>query len=251
MDRVNPADGSRGHRYWREMLGAHVLGELGEEQGAALRAHLDGCEECRAEAREIEPVAAALADADPRHFESEGPRPPADLLERTLSRVEHARQMEDQLRRRRRNRALRRSAFAAAAAALLVAVGSYALVPKIAGPPVETVAFSEAPPGVEAEAGLIDHTWGTETVLVASGLEDGETYSVTLRDEDGGSVPSGAFIGTGDKPLECRMNAALLREEATGLEVRTAEGDLVLEADLPEEAPDLQAAASTGRVRGG
>ena len=116
---------------------------------------------------------------------------------------------------------------------------------------MEPVAFSGAPPGVEAEASLIDHTWGTETVLVASGLEDGQTYELTLRDEDGGAVPSGAFIGTGDKPIECRMNAALLREEATGLEVRTAEGDLVLDADLPREAPDLRAAASTVRVRGG
>ena len=88
---------------------------------------------------------------------------------------------------------------------------------------------------MEAEASLIDHTWGTETILVVSGLEDGETYELTLRDEDGAPVDSGAFIGTGDKPLECRMNAALLREEATGLEVRTDEGDLVLSADLPEK----------------
>ena len=145
---------------------------------------------------------------------------------------------------------LRRSAFASAAAALLVAFGLFAVVPKVTGPPMEPVAFSGAPPGVEAEASLIDHTWGTETVLVASGLEDGETYRLTLRDEDGGAAPSGTFIGTGDRPLECRMNAALLREEATGLEVRTAEGDLVLEADLPEGAPG-QAATPTGLVRGG
>lgn len=133
---------------------------------------------------------------------------------------------------------------------MLVAVGLFAVVPEVTGPPMEPVAFSEAPAGVEAEASLIDHTWGTETVLVASGLEDGETYRLTLRDEDGEAVPSGAFIGTGERPLECRMNAALLREDATGLEVRTAEGELVLEADLPEGPPD-QAATSTGLVRGG
>ncbi len=247
---MNPGDGSQEHRYWREMLGAYVLGVLDEEQRTALQAHLDGCEECRAEVRELEPVAAALAEVDPRLFETEEPRPPADLLERTLSRVEQARQTEDELQRRRRNRLLRRSAFAAVAAALLIAIGSFALVPKITGPPLEPVAFSETPPGVEAEANLIDHTWGTETILVVSGLEDGKTYELALRNEDGASVPSGAFIGTGDQPVECRMNAALLREEATGLEVRTTEGDLVLEADLPEEAPD-QSAILTPRVRTG
>ena len=247
---MNAGDGSQEHRYWREMLGAYVLGELDEEQRAALRAHLDGCERCRAELAELGPVAEALADADPRLFESEEPRPPADLLERTLARVDQARRAQDELQRRRRRRMLRRSAFATVAAALLIAIGSFALVPKITGPPLEPVAFSETPPGVEAEANLIDHTWGTETILVVSGLEDGKTYRLILRDEEGEAVPSGAFIGTGDRPLECRMNAALLREEATGLEVRTAGGDLVLEADLTEEAPD-QAAKSTGGVRGG
>lgn len=250
MDRVNPADDSRGHRRWREMLGAYALGELDDERRAALQAHLDGCEECRAELREIEPVAAALAQADPRLFEAEEPRPPADLLDRTLARVDQARQTEDELQRRRRNRLIRRSSFAAVAAVLLVAFGLFALVPRIAGPPLEPVAFSEAPAGVEAEASLIDHTWGTETVLVVSGLDKGETYRLTLIDDNGEAVPSGAFIGTGDEAIECRMNAALLREEATGLEVRTTEGDLVLDADLPEATPD-QAATSTDRFRGG
>lgn len=234
MDQVISED----HRYWREMLGAYVLGELDEEQRTALQAHLDGCEQCRAELAELRPLVGALDEVDPRLFETEEPLPPADLLERTLSRVEQARRTEDELQRKRRNRLIRRSAFATVAAALLVAIGVFALLPKITGPPLEPVAFSEAPPGVEAEASLIDHTWGTETILVVSGLEDGETYRLTLRDEDGEAVPSGAFIGTGDQPVECRMNAALLREEATGLEVRTTDGDLVLGADLPEEAPD-------------
>jgi hypothetical protein len=79
-------------------------------------------------------------------------------LDRTLARVDQARQTEDELQRRRRNRLIRRSAFAAVAAVLLVAFGLFALVPRIAGPPLEPGAFSKAPAGVEAEASLIDHT---------------------------------------------------------------------------------------------
>lgn len=243
MDGVTSAD----HRYWREMLGAFVLGELDEEQRVALQAHLDGCEECRAQLREIEPVAAALAQAAPEHVADEEPRPPSDLMERTLATIDQARRTEDELQRRRRRRMFRRSALVAVAAAVLISVGSFTLIPKITGPPLEPVAFSETSSGVEAEANLIDHTWGVETILVVSGLEDGETYELVLRNEDGATVPSGAFIGTGDKPIECRMNAALLREKATGLEVRTTEGDLVLAADLPEKNLD-QSAMSTFRA---
>lgn len=239
---------SENHRYWREMLGAFVLGKLDEGQRAALQAHLDGCEECQAELREIEPVAAALAEAVPERVADEEPRPPADLMQRTIAIIDQARRTEDELQRGRRRRMFRWSALAAVAAALLIAIGSFALVPKMTGPPLEPVAVSETSPGVEAEANLIDHTWGTETILVVSGLEEGETYKLALRNEDGASVPSGAFIGTGDQPVECRMNAALLREDATGLEIRTTEGDLVLAADLPEKDSG-QSAVSTYRIR--
>ena len=234
MDPMTPGnriDGPEEHRYWREMIGAFVLGRLDEDKRAALQAHLDGCAECRAEVEELRPVAGALADAAPEHIDPEE-FPPADLIDGVIAQVGRERQLQ---RRRQRRRWFGRSALAAAAAALFVAIGFFVL-PQILAPevPLEPVAFSEVAPGVEAEADLIAHTWGTETKLVASGLEDGQTYRVMLRGEDGARVPSGAFIGTGNEPVECNLNAALLREDATRLVVRTADGELVLSADLSE-----------------
>jgi hypothetical protein len=66
-------------------------------------------------------------------------------------------------------------------------------------------------------------------------LRDGQTYRVTLVSEDGKRVNSGTFIGIGDKPLRCTFNAALLREDADRLEVRTPGGKLVFFAKLPED----------------
>lgn len=231
MNSGNVPNGPEEHRYWREMIGAFVLGRLKEDERAALQAHLDGCAECRAEVEELLPVAGALADAAPEHVDPEE-LPPENLIDEVVAQVGRERQLH---RRWQRRRWFGRSALAVAAAALFVAIGFFVL-PRLLAPevPLEPVAFTEVAPGVEAEADLIAHTWGTETRLIASGLNDGQTYRVMLQSEDGDRVPSGAFIGTGDEPLECNLNAALLREDATRLVVRATNGELVLSADLSE-----------------
>ena len=230
MGRVNPRD-QNDHRYWREMLGAYLLGGLDEDERTALEAHLDGCAECRAELAELRPVAAALADTDPDLFETDEPRPPADLQERTLSLIGHARNSELARRRQRRQR----SALAAVAAVLLVAVGLLVVWPQFSAPPQEPLAFSEVAGGVEAEGSLIPHTWGTEASLLIEGLDEGRNYRAAFTTSDGSEVPAGTFIGTEAQPVDCNLNAAVLRENATQLEVRTMEGELIFEADLPEE----------------
>ncbi|CAA9488857.1 MAG: hypothetical protein AVDCRST_MAG25-3245 [uncultured Rubrobacteraceae bacterium] len=227
------------HERFRELLGAHLLGGLDGEEQQAFLPHLNRCPICQAEARELAPVVAALAEAAPYGVE-ETPEPPADLEERTFARIERERS-RDRASARRQG-LFRRTALAAAAA--LIVVAGLVLYPRLFAPevPIEPVGFSEVAPGVEAEAGLIAHAWGTETRLTASGLRDGQTYRVTLLSEDGTQVPSGAFIGTADKPLECNLNAALLRQNVAGLEVRSANGELMLYAELAEDAPSATGA---------
>ena len=69
---------TEGCREWRELLGAHALGQLRDEERIGLEAHLEGCAECRAELAALTPVAAMLPHADPARFES-APQPPAEL----------------------------------------------------------------------------------------------------------------------------------------------------------------------------
>ena len=53
--------------------------------------------------------------------------------------------------------------------------------------------------------------------------------------EDEERVNSGTFFGIGERTLRGTFNAALLREDADRLEVRTSGGELLFFAKLPEE----------------
>jgi len=216
------------HRY-REQVGAFLLGKLDEGERKAMQRHLNSCPVCQAELRELEPVVGALADAAPDRI-NEDLQPPGDLEELTLAPI-----LGEIHFARRRRRRFQWSALAAAAICVVV-VGlagfTWLLEPAVAL--VEPVPFSVAP-GMEVEGHLIAHAWGTEIRLVVSGLRDSQTYRVTLVSEDGERVNAGTFIGIGDKLLSCTFTAALLRKEADRLEVRTAGGELMFFAKLPEE----------------
>src|SRR5215208_4968382 len=215
------------HRY-REQIGAFLLGKLDEGERKAMQRHLNSCHVCQAKVRELEPVVGALADAAPDRID-EDPLPPEDLEESTLAPI-----LGEIHSARRRRRRLGWSALAAAAICVVViglAGFTWLLEPAVA---MEPLSFSVAP-GMEVEGHLIKHDWGTEISLVVSGSRDGQTYRVTLVSKDGERVNAGTFIGIGDKPLRCTLTAALLREDADRLEVRTSGGEPMFFAKLPEE----------------
>ncbi|MGH8932210.1 MAG: anti-sigma factor family protein [Egibacteraceae bacterium] len=122
----------------------------------------------------------------------------------------------------------------AVAAALLSALATAAALTLSRPPavPVEEVALSQVPPGVEAEAQLIAHTWGTEVQLVVSGLADGQAYTVYVDSDQGDHIPAGTFLGTGAAPLRCNLNSAVLRGDAVAFEVLDGDGDVVMRSNL-------------------
>jgi Putative zinc-finger len=225
MDRMTPPE--EHHRY-REQIGAFLLGKLDGGERTAIQTHLSSCPVCQAEVRELEPVVAALADASPDRIE-EDPWPRRDLEESTLAPI-----LGEIHRGRRRRRRSRWSALAAAAICV-VAIGlagfTWLLEPAVA---LEPLSFSVVP-GMEVEGNLIAHARGTEIRLAVSGSRDGQTHRVTLVSEDGERVNAGTFIGIGERTLRGTFNAALMREDADKLEVRTPGGELVFFAKLPEE----------------
>ncbi len=242
------------HRRLRELLGAFALGDLPHAEAAGLRAHLDGCADCRAELAEIAPLAADLRDVDPDAL-SLMPTPPADLGERIRRAVAAERELvEARERREQRRSAVRRNTRRSAAAAAVVALCAGALlagtalgrstapgvrvlpapspVPSAAPPPVEVVAL-RASAGVQADsAGLVAHTWGVEAQFEGSGFVAGRVYRASFRTQGGQLVPAGEFLGTGPKTLKCRMQSALLRADATGFVVVDSAGAEVLSATL-------------------
>jgi len=218
------------HRY-REQVGAFLLGKLDEGERTAMQAHLNSCPACQAEVRELKPVVAALADAAPDRID-EDPWPPEDLEELTLAPI-----LGEIHRARRRRRQFRWSTLAAAALCVVV-IGLAGFVgllePAVA---LEPLSFSVAS-GMGVQGHLIEHARGTEIRLVVSGSRDGQTHRVTLVSEDGERVNAGTFIGNGERTLRGTFNAALLREDADMLEVRTSGGELMFFAKLPEEPRD-------------
>lgn len=155
----------------------------------------------------------------------------------------------------------RKAAFALAAAGCLVAgSGATVAVQHIIdsppdGPPgtygaVEDITFSGEPSDVNVDGSLIAHTWGTETVLEIDGLEPGESFTVVLVAEDGQEFASGTFFGS-EVLIECRMNAAVMRDDVERVEITADDGDVIAQAELPEaidpEAEDPEAEAAQGR----
>jgi hypothetical protein len=219
---------------YRDQIGAFLLGKLDEGELEAVRAHLEGCPYCQAEVGVLEPVVAALADADPDRIEEDA-RPPGDLEESTLAPI-----LGEIHRAPGRGRRSPWSTLAAAAVCVLaVGLAGFAWLLEPAVAMVEPLKFS-VENGMKVEGYLSEHAWGTEIELVVfSGLREGQTYVVTLVSEDGERVNAGTFIGAGDKPVRGTFNAAMSREDAVRLEARTPGGEPVFFAKLPEEPRDM------------
>ena len=224
------------HRSYRELLGAYVLGHLDEAEEAELRNHLEGCEDCRAEEAELRRVAALLPEEP---FDELAPEtaPPPGLEDRTVAAA-----TEGSAARRpgpHRSGRLRRGLKLAGAAVAVVALGLAAVVVGLPGTDeepglgdVEPVSFSGTPEDVSVDGSVIAHTWGTEVVLEMEGLEEGETYAVAIETESGESVSAGTFIGDADMTVDCELNGAVLREDASAVIATDDAGNVVFRSEL-------------------
>lgn len=212
------------HRALRELLGAYALGQLSADERTGVDRHLAGCAECRAELEGLVPVATALRGLDPDL--PPAPSPPPELGEQVVGRIH-----------RHRHAAGRRVLVRRAVGGLLVAASvavAFGIGAWYAGtrsdPPVVPVDLQVADRAVEADAGLVEHTWGTELKLTATGLAEGGRYRVTFVADDGTRVDGGTFLGTGGRPLRCSMNGALPIDDAARVSITDATGAVVMDA---------------------
>lgn len=222
--------GTDEHRAMREMMGAYLLADLDDSERARLRAHLDGCATCRAELATLTPVVIALADVDLDRLVDE-PTPDPALEQRVLLEV------ANETRRQRRRSLVRTGALAAAAAVLAVVAFGIGIAVDRGAPTepsvaLEPVAVDSMRPGIDASADLVDHSWGLEIKLAASGLREGVRYRGTVRDAAGREYPAGAFLGVSDTTVLCNMTSAVMRDDAVAFVVRTPGGRTVLRSEL-------------------
>jgi len=175
-------------REWRELLGAHALGQLEGEERVGLEAHLEGCLECRAELAALEPVVGMLPHADPARF-GPAPQPPPELGRRVAATI------EEEKRRvvRRRRRAFGGLALGGAAAAIAAAVLAIFVFQGGSEDPTRHVKFASLPNGISIYATLEPHAYGTEIRMYVKGVPSGTLCRVTLRGPNGATYSAGTF----------------------------------------------------------
>ncbi|SDP32987.1 Putative zinc-finger [Klenkia soli] len=215
------------HRELREQLGVYALGHGEPAERAALRAHLDGCTDCRAELATIAPLRDRLAGVDPDRLD-ELPVPPVGLGDRVLAGIAAERVAVPTRPHRRR-----RVPAAAAAGIAAAAFGVGWLVRPVPDPlPLEPVAVQVAAPQVQATADVVPHTWGMEVQLHGEGFTAGEVYRAQVTEDDGRVVSAGEFLGTGPAEMVCNLNSSVLREDAASFAVLDSSGAVVLSSSL-------------------
>lgn len=125
------------------------------------------------------------------------------------------------------------------AVGLVIGLGAPALTNQPpSGPPgtlgaVEPLQVRDDLDGIDVDAELVAHTWGTEAILEATGLEVGETYAVVFIGADGTEFSAGEILGS-EVPIVCRMNAAVLRGDTVRFELRDDTAEVIAHADLPQ-----------------
>jgi hypothetical protein len=218
------------HRDWKLSLGAYALGDLPDEERAALAAHLEGCEECRAELRSLEGVAALLPLADPARIEQPTARPPADLGARIEAQIAAESAREGRERRRRRFRFGFGGAVATAAVAAVLAL---VVLPLGGGEnsPAQEVKFASVPNGISIHAKLEPHAYGTEIQMYVKGVRSGTLCRVFLRDADGRTFSAGSFRYRWGDDSEAELSSALDLSQAAEIGVHAGGRTFVAPVD--------------------
>jgi putative zinc finger protein/anti-sigma-K factor RskA len=210
-------------REWRAALGAAALGGTDPAGDLALRAHLDGCAQCRAELRELTSVAHLLPLTDPDGLPDALPQPSSALSARVLDRV--ARERQQRVRHRRRRVA------AAAGAALLAAAAIVAVVMFVPSSSSGTKVLFPTENGARASATLRARPAGTEVAFRVQGLHPGDYYWLWVTGDDGDRIPAGTFQGA-NGPVNVTMTAAVPLQEARRVWVTDAQNNVVLDTHL-------------------
>jgi putative zinc finger protein len=202
-------------REWREALAAHALGTIPERERAAIEAHLEGCAACRTELESLAGVARLLPLANPEHFDT-APAPPPALADRVAATI---RAEQRTVRRRKLRLGLALSGATAAVAAAVLAI--FVLPGGGNSTPEQHIAFQSLPPGLQIEATLEPHAYGTEIHMYVKGAPSGTLCRVFVRGPNNVQQSAGSFRYRWGDDSDAVLSAALdlSRTRAIGVRV--------------------------------
>jgi predicted anti-sigma-YlaC factor YlaD len=203
------------------------MGRLDPAEQAALDAHVDQCDACRSELRELTAVARAFEDADADRVRSgERPLPRPELRREVLARV--ATERAARLRRRRLGLAVAAAALVIVASLLVGVVQRTGDVP---GEQVELDAARGVVTDARGSAVLESQPWGTQIHLEVVGLEPGTEFEVWVLRLDDSRVSAGTFVAAAGPVMQVVAAAGLPPDQAQGVGL-SAEADPVLYGHL-------------------
>ncbi|HVO52859.1 MAG TPA: zf-HC2 domain-containing protein [Solirubrobacterales bacterium] len=214
-------------REWRELLGVYALGHLPDDERAGLEAHLEGCPDCRAEARSLKGVAALLPAADPTRF-GPAPQPPRELGDRVMAAVGGEERARKRKRRLRLGFGLGAATAAATAVVLLLVLGGGG-----EKAPEQWVKFGSLPQGMEITAVLEPHAFGTEIHMYVSGVRSGTLCRVFLRGPGGKRYPAGSFRYRWGEDSDAVLSSALDLSRTAAIGVHAGARTFIAPVDQP------------------
>lgn len=236
-------------------IGAYLLGGLPQDEAVALRHHIDGCAECAAAMRELQPLTDQLSTTDLRSFAGMTVETPSDdLRDRILHR---AATESDRFGNAPRGSVHKWKVAAASAAVFAVGAGtgwSANLAASPSVPPTTNHVYwgtgTEAAPqkvkfvpaagaagvvGPKAWAAVSSGPAGTYAALYTKGLKPNVTYRWWFEKVDGTRVGLGSFVfpaGQSDWVV-CPGGTSVERVELKAIGATDPNGVDVLRADLP------------------
>jgi predicted anti-sigma-YlaC factor YlaD len=216
MGRVKSADCDQ----TKGLIALSIVGKLPEAEQPALLAHLEGCEACREDERQLRPLVAGLGAADVDRVDDEAV--PHDLSKAVLG------DLSARSRKGRRAARMRYALAATAAAAVLVIV--FVLV----GGSEHTTekAALVGTPGVKATAQLTAESWGTSVAIEESAQRAGQVMWVSMSTRSGSWWDSGTYRAVAGQTVHVTLACALKLHDIEYLDVRNSAGKVVLRADF-------------------
>ncbi|MET1022199.1 MAG: zf-HC2 domain-containing protein [Arthrobacter sp.] len=193
-----------------ELLGAYLLGGLETDDVTVFEEHLGRCAACRRELDELASLPAlldAVPVSDAVALGTAAGREPALSVP---APVAVPRRLLYELYQRRPHPTLRWNAALAAVAAACLAAGVLA-GPLFNQPPKPDASYSvQASDGLQITVGMVKKTWGTELAVEGRSLPADGTFSLWVKDHDGGedracawtATPSGRVRITGATPVQ-------------------------------------------------
>jgi hypothetical protein len=208
--------------HWHGLLALEVVGQLVEEDRLALSAHLDGCQACRDERRDLVDLAKILPAADPDHLG--GHDVPFELQSAVFTRL--------RADARHDHRVLRtRYVLGGAAAAVVVALALvFGLSGSTSAPGTGRTVALTGSPGVSASARLTSEAWGTAIHLKEKGQPGGEVLTVSMRSTSGSWWEAGTYRTVTGRTVEVDLACGVPSTKIAGIWVRNKAGRTVLRA---------------------